>query len=118
MYTNNVFGTPKTCPNRTCRATLYKESHLGWMPKSAIEAYVIIKCHKCHDTFGIVQMYSDVHDYFEALPNNPKFIKPTNPISEKEHRYISKKLNEGNPLKGLMDGWVPGAGRPISNNDE
>lgn len=117
MYTNNIFGTPKKCPNRVCRATLYKESHLGWMPKSAVEAYVIIKCPKCKDTFAISQMYSDVHDYYEALPKNPKFMRPTSLISDKEQRLINRKLNEGNQLKNLMEGWVPGAGYPIADND-
>lgn len=117
MYTNNIFGTPKTCPNRTCRAKLYKESHLGWMPKSAVEAYVVVRCQKCNDTFAIVQMYSDVHDYYEALPNNPRFMRPNSPISEKEQKYISKKLQDGNPLQNLLEGWMPGAGSPISDND-
>ena len=118
MYTNNIFGTPKTCLNRTCRATLYKESHLGWIPKSAVEAYAIIRCSKCQDTFAIVQMYSDVHDYYEILPNNPKFMKPKGPISQKELRLAKKHLHEDNPLKTLMEGWVPGAGNPLLNDDE
>lgn len=117
MYTNNVFGTFKKCPNRNCRATLYKESHLGWLPKSAIEVHVIIRCQKCKDTFAIVQMYSDVHDYYEGLPKNPKFIKPTIPITDKEQKLINKKMQEENPLKSLMEGWVPGAGYPLSDDE-
>jgi len=87
------------------------------MPKSAVEAYVIVRCQKCKDTFAIVQMYSDVHDYYEALPNNPRFMRPTSQISDKEQKLISKKLQNGNALKSLMEGWVPGAGFPISDND-
>ena len=92
--------------------------HLGWMPKSAIEAYVVVRCAKCQDTFAIVQMYSDVHGYYETLPNNPKFIRPKGPISSKEQKSVKKQLNDENQLKTLMEGWVPGAGNPITNEDE
>jgi hypothetical protein len=118
MYTNNIFGTPKKCPTRKCRATLYKDCHLGWLPKSTVEAYAIIRCPKCQEIFAISQMYSDVHDYFESLPNNPKLVKPTSPISEKEHKYIKRKLDDTNILKSLYEGWVPGAGFPIEKTEE
>ena len=73
------------------------------MPKSAVEALAIIRCHKCRDTFAITQMYSDVHDYYEELPNNPKFMRPTHPITEKEQKFIpeEKKINESLKTKPI-----------------
>lgn len=118
MYTNSIFGTPSMCPNRTCRSKFYKESHLGWTPKSAIEVHTIMRCEKCKDVFAIVQMYSDVYEYYDSLPNNPRLMRPKGPISQKEEKLAKKYLHADNALKSLLEGWIPGAGNPLSNEDE
>jgi len=108
MYTQIIVGTPKCCPNRQCKAVFHRDCHLGWLPKSEIEALVVMRCSKCKDRFAIVQMYSQVFEYFQRLPMNPLKRRPTNPISDKEVRMMRKKLDETQNITTLLEGWEPG----------
>ena len=56
MFHQTIVGKPKCCLNRNCRSPFYKESHLGWLPKSEVEVYTIMRCPKCKDTFAVVQL--------------------------------------------------------------
>ena len=37
MFHQTIVGKPKCCLNRNCKHPFFRESHLGWMPKSEVE---------------------------------------------------------------------------------
>ena len=51
MFRSVIFCEPRKCPNRNCKAIFYKDSHKGWLPKSEIEIFAIMRCPVCKDTF-------------------------------------------------------------------
>lgn len=119
MFNQTIFGMPRKCPNRTCRHPFYKESHLGWLPKSEVEAFAVMRCPKCKDTFMVVQLMSMVHEYKEKLPKDPKkaAIKLEGPITLAEISRIRKRLETENPLPSLFEGLKPGASNPPETNE-
>jgi len=114
MFKQTIVGTPLQCINRTCKASFYRESHLGYYPKNEVEVYAIMKCPKCKDTFAIVQSVSIVHEYKDKLPKDPKKLAKRTPITQKEIDVLNKKLNdeEFNPLSTLYEGRLQGSELP------
>ena len=110
MFKQTIVGNPLQCINRTCKASFYKESHLGYYPKNEVEVYTIMKCPKCKDTFAIVQPVSMVHEYKDNLPKDPQKVSKRSPITQKEIENLNKKLSDNNfnPLTSLYEGSVPG----------
>ena len=108
MFHQTIVGKPKCCLNRNCKHPFYKESHLGWMPKSEVEVYAIMRCPKCKDTFAVVQLISMAEGYRSALPKDQTQIPPTAPISKNEVLSIRKKLDGKDSLKTLLEGYKPG----------
>jgi len=43
MFHQTIVGKPKCCLNRNCKSQFFKTSHLGWLPKSEVEVYAIMK---------------------------------------------------------------------------
>lgn len=114
MFNQTIFGMPRCCLNRLCRHPFYRESHLGWMPKSEVEAYAIMRCPNCGDTFAVVQLMSMVHEYKERLPRDPKKAELRGgPITAKEINQMRKRLDtDPHILTSLNDGRKPGASAP------
>ena len=121
MFHQTIYGTPRCCPNRLCRHEFYRESHLGWMPKSEVEAYAIMRCPKCKYTFAVVQLLSMVHSYMERLPPDPKKSHKrhiSKPITTKEINRVRKKMDSENVFTSLNDGMKPGASPPPEVSDQ
>jgi hypothetical protein len=108
MFHQTVVGKPKNCLNRNCKHPFSKDSHLGWIPKSEVEVYSVMRCLKCKDTFAVVQLNSMAHDYRNNLPNNSSNQISTSPITKKETVSFRKKLEDKDVLKELLEGYVPG----------
>jgi len=108
MFHQTVVGKPKNCLNRNCKNQFSKDSHLGWLPKSEVEVYAIMRCLKCKDTFAVVQLNSMAHDYRNNLPFNSSNQISTSPITKKETISFRKKLEDKDVLKELLEGYVPG----------
>ena len=70
MFHQTIIGKPKCCLNRNCKTQFTKSSHLGWLPKSEVEVYAIMRCLKCKDTFAIIQLMSMAHEYRDNLPKD------------------------------------------------
>ena len=118
MFNQTIFGMPRCCPNRLCRHPFYQESHLGWLPKSEVEAYAIMRCAQCHDTFAIVQLMSMVHEYKERLPKEASKAEGFDgPITLSEMNRFRKKLENPNALSSLNEGRKPGASAPPDNRE-
>ena len=109
MYHQTIVGKPKNCLNRTCKHPFCKESHLGWLPKSEIEVFAVMRCVKCKDTFAVVQLISMAEEYKSNLPSDPSKVKLNGPISKKEISLMRKKLDNKDSFKGLYDGLKPNA---------
>lgn len=119
MYHQTIVGKPKHCLNRTCKQPFVKESHLGWLPKSEVEVFAIMRCAKCKDTFAVVQLISMAEEYKTALPKDLSQISPSGPISKKEVVSFRKKLDSKDSLKSLYDGYKPnGSVLPLDDNDD
>ena len=108
MFHQTIVGKPKHCLNRNCKTPFTKHSHLGWLPKSEVEVYAIMRCPKCKDTFAVVQLISMAEDYKSALPKDQNQLPSTSPISKNEVLNIRKKLESKDSLKTLMEGMKPG----------
>ena len=81
MFHQTIIGKPKCCLNRNCKTQFTKSSHLGWLPKSEVEVYAIMRCPKCKDTFAVVQLISMAHDYRNDLPADQTKISKEKIIS-------------------------------------
>jgi hypothetical protein len=108
MFHQTIVGKPKYCLNRNCKHPFFKESHLGWLPKSEVEVYSIMRCPNCKDTFAVVQLISMAHDYKSNLPSDPSQVHPGGNISKKEILTFRKKLQSKDSLKTLLEGYKPG----------
>jgi hypothetical protein len=108
MHHQTIVGKPKNCLNRTCKHPFFKESHLGWLPKSEVEIYAVMRCLKCKDTFAVVQLISMAHDYKSSLHREPSMINSEKPITKNEIKNMQKKLDESDVLHSLMEGYKPG----------
>ena len=108
MHHQTIVGRPKKCLNRLCKHPFFKESHLGWLPKSEVEIYAVMRCLKCKDTFAVVQLISMAHDYRRILPRDPNLQNIDQPITKNEIRNLQKKLEDSNILHSLMEGYKPG----------
>jgi hypothetical protein len=108
MHHQTIVGRPKKCLNRNCRHPFFKESHLGWLPKSEVEIYSVMRCLKCKDTFAVVQLISMAHDYRTLLPKDPSQLQGKEPITKHELMSVQKKLEENDVLQSLMEGYKPG----------
>lgn len=108
MFHQTIVGKPKHCLNRNCKHPFFKESHLGWLPKSEVEVYTIMRCPSCKDTFAVIQLISMAHEYKEKLPLDPTQLPSTSPISKKEISSMRKKLQDKDSLKSLLEGYKPG----------
>lgn len=108
MHHQTIVGKPKNCLNRTCKHPFFRESHLGWLPKSEVEVYAVMRCLKCKDTFAVVQLISMAHDYKSSLHRDPSMINSEKPISKNEIKNMQKKLEESDILHSLMEGYKPG----------
>lgn len=117
MFHQTIVGKPKHCLNRNCKNPFFKESHLGWLPKSEVEVYAVMKCLKCKDTFAVVQLISMAQDYKKALPKDPSQVSPVGPISKNEVLNIKKKLENKDSLKSLLEGYKPG-GSVLPDDDQ
>lgn len=106
MFHQTTVGKPKRCLNRNCRHPFVKESHLGWLVKSEIHVYAIMKCLKCKTVRPVIQLMSMAHEYKEALPKNHE-DSATGPISKNEIINMRKKLDTKDSLKSLMEGLKP-----------
>ncbi len=108
MFHQTIVGKPKCCLNRNCKTQFTRNSHLGWLPKSEVEVYAIMRCPKCKDTFAVVQLISIAEDYKTALPKDQNQTPLTSPITKNEVLSVRKKLDGKDPLKTLMEGLKPG----------
>ena len=108
MFHQTIVGKPKCCLNRNCKSQFSKTSHLGWLPKSEVEVYAIMRCPKCKDTFAVVQLISMAHDYKTSLPTDENSKSATGPITKKETLNFRKKLENKDALKELYEGYKPG----------
>lgn len=108
MFHQTIVGKPKHCLNRNCKHPFSSDSHLGWLPKSEVEVYAIMRCLKCKDTFAVVQLNSMAQDYKQALPKDSSQASNINPISSKEISSFKKKLDQKDALKTLLEGYKPG----------
>lgn len=110
MFKSVVYGQPTKCPNRNCRAIFYKDSHKGWLPKSELEIYAVMRCPVCKDTFLVSQMLNMVHDYKRNLPERTLVKNKIKIFSEKDKDSFRQELfADDNPLWSLYDGYYPGA---------
>ena len=110
MFRSVIFGEPRKCPNRNCKAIFYKDSHKGWLPKSEIEIFAIMRCPVCKDTFMIAQMLNQVHSYKENLPERDLPKNKIEIFSIQDQETFRKELfSEDNPLWNLYDGYYPGS---------
>lgn len=110
MFKSVTYGSPSKCPNRTCKAVFFKDCHLGWLPKSELEVYTVMKCKTCRDVFAIVQMIHMVHDYKKELPERQIEKNKIVLFTENDQTAFRQELySDGNPLWNLYDGYVPGA---------
>lgn len=107
MFHQTIVGKPKHCLNRNCKHPFFKESHLGWLPKSEVEVYTIMRCPACKDTFAVIQLISMAHEYKSKLPLDPSQVPPTTAISKKEISAMRKKLQDKDSLKSLLEGYKP-----------
>lgn len=107
MYHQTIVGKPKKCLNRNCKHPFCKESHLGWMVKSEIQVYAIMRCSKCKDTFAVVQLMSMANEYKESLPKDSTQNSGQGPISKTEIALMRKKLESKDSLKELYEGLKP-----------
>jgi hypothetical protein len=108
MHHQTIVGRPKKCLNRNCRHPFFKESHLGWLPKSEVEIYSVMRCLKCKDTFAVVQLISMAHDYRTLLPKDTTQFQGKEPITKHELMSVQKKLEENDVLQSLLEGYKPG----------
>jgi hypothetical protein len=110
MYKTNFSGAPKKCPNRTCRAIFYRDSHKGFLPKNELEIFAVMRCHSCRDTFLVSQMLHMVHEYKMSLPER-EVVKNKIEIFTKEDEEIFRRelYSDDNPLFNLYDGFYPGS---------
>ena len=113
MFKSSVLGAPTKCPNRNCRSLFYKDSHKGWLPKSELEVYAVMRCPSCRDTFMVVQMINMVHDYKDSLPER---VLPKNSAivftNKDQESFRTELFSDDNPLTLLYDGYYPGASDP------
>lgn len=110
MYRHTIFGKIMKCPNRNCRSLFYNDSHKGWLPKSELEVFAIMRCPACRDTFKIAQMINQVHDYKASLPVREIIDNKITIFCENDQEIFRKELfSDDNPLNSLYDGWYPGA---------
>lgn len=110
MFRTVVFGQPSKCPNRNCKAVFYKDSHKGWLPKSELEVYAVMRCPACRDTFVIAQMLNQVHSYKEGLPERVVTNNKINIFTDNDQQVFRQELfSEDNPLWNLYDGFFPGS---------
>jgi len=108
MFHQTIVGKPKHCLNRNCKTPFTKNSHLGWLPKSEVEVYAIMRCPNCKDTFAVVQLISMAHEYRNDLPADQTKISKTGPITKSETLSFRKKLENKDALKELYEGYKPG----------
>jgi hypothetical protein len=108
MHHQTIVGKPKNCLNRTCKHPFFRESHLGWLPKSEVEIYAVMRCVKCKDTFAVVQLISMAHEYKSSLYRDPSMINSEKPITKNEIKNMQKRLEESDVLHSLMEGYKPG----------
>lgn len=113
MFRSNVYGLPLKCPNRNCRAEFFRDSHKGWLPKSELEVYTVMRCPACRDTFMISQMIHMVHEYKESLPERKLTKNKVEIFTPKDQESFRTELfSDDNPLTQLFDGYYPGAAEP------
>ena len=108
MHHQTIVGRPRKCLNRNCRHPFFKESHLGWLPKSEVEIYSVMRCLKCKDTFAVVQLISMAHDFRNSLPKDPAQLQAKEPITKHELMSVQKRLEDTDVLQSLMEGYKPG----------
>jgi hypothetical protein len=117
MFRSSVLGAPTKCPNRNCRSLFYKDSHKGWLPKSELEVYAVMRCPSCRDTFMVSQMINMVHEYKENLPERKLDKNQVTIFSSKDQENFRTELfSDDNPLATLYDGYFPGASEPPDEN--
>lgn len=109
MRSQHISGTPRKCINRRCDGVFTKESHLGYLPKSELEVYAVMRCPKCRDTFLVNQGMHMAYDYYEKLPRDPLHAKRNGqPITIEEMRQVNQRLNsDSKVLKSLFEGQEP-----------
>jgi len=113
MFKSVIFGSPTKCPNRTCRAEFFQDCHLGWLPKSELEVYAVMKCVSCRDRFMVAQMINMVHDYKDGLPIRDIYPNKIEIFTDADGDSFRKELySDENPLFNLFDGYYPGAAPP------
>jgi|APCry1669189534_1035231.scaffolds.fasta_scaffold14803_3 hypothetical protein len=113
MFKSSVFGMPQKCPNRNCRAEFFRDSHKGWLPKSELEVYAVMRCPSCRDTFMVAQMINMVHEYKENLPERKLPKNETVIFNDMDKESFRTELfSDDNPLTTLYDGYFPGASTP------
>jgi hypothetical protein len=112
MFKAVIYGKPIKCPNRICKALFYRDCHKGWLPKTELEIYAVMRCNSCRDTFLVTQMLSMVHEYKENLPireDTGEVNKIELFTTEDQEVFRRELFSDGNPLWNLYDGYYPGA---------
>lgn len=118
MFKSTVFGQPSRCPNRNCRTVFYLDSHLGWLPKSELEIFAVMRCSGCRDTFLVSQMLHQVHEYKEMLPKRKRVPNQITIFTESDQENFRKELySSENPLWILYDGQYPGSANILHDED-
>ena len=101
-YTQVVYGKPKKCINRKCKAKFFKESIVGYMPCNHSTVWCVVRCPECDDLFAVIQAVSFIKEYANELPSKPKTNKQNAAlITMSEIEDVRKKINEENILNSL-----------------
>ena len=113
MFSQVITGMHKNCPNRLCRHPFDRSCHLGYLPKSELDTFAIMRCAKCGDTFMIVQILMMAHEYYKKLPARTAKKPSRDPITMKEVQAMRKNLDTDTlALSKLCEGIRPGGFTP------
>lgn len=99
MYNQTLHGLHKYCGNRQCKHPFTKESFQGYLPKTVVEVYVVMRCSKCNDVFAITMPTAYAKSYHSSLPKRSK--SENGPITMQELMSMKKKLQSLNNLDEL-----------------
>jgi hypothetical protein len=104
MKQHTITGSPKRCLNRNCKEPFTKESHLGYLMRSELEVYAVMRCTKCKDTFTICQQIGNAYEYYELLPKDVKIsVIQSKLITKEEIRKVRKHLeSDVKPFEELL----------------
>jgi hypothetical protein len=117
MFESYIYGFPKKCLNSNCKEPFTQKSHLGWLPKSAMEVYSIVRCSECKSKFKVSQPIEKSLEYFTSLPQDAVVVN-NKTITDDERINVQLLLDNKDVLDDLNNGMIPGASNMMTNNDE